>query len=363
MIRVFYITHSRLSFMRAHTRNILKTSEALNMVSGISVQIVSSGKEQKSFDEIQKIHGVRAPLEYAFAPRIIWYVLRNRTWFDVLYFRDPKLFGVAFFARFFLGKKVVFEIHGNKESKLLIPLWVACFWISHGAIFITDRLRTWYRPRTKPWITVHANAPDFTVVPESAEQKLGRKKQLGLPEHKSVLLYVGSGFWYRLDVLIAMMRFLPDACFLVLAGLKENEIQNLSLYAEEKKVTNRVRFLSRIEPRAVPQYLLAADILLNSYTDYLFDGGVSSKLYEYLATGVPIISHCAGANDEILRHEENALIVNSGDPRDYAAAVERILDDPVLREKLGTQARRDSAMYTWEKRAERITLLLKKIIA
>jgi glycosyltransferase involved in cell wall biosynthesis len=362
MIRVLYITRARLSFSRGHTRNIVKTAEALNAIANISVHVVSSNTDILSFQEITTKHGVTKNFAYDSAQPLFVYILKHRSSFDVLYFRDPKLFYVAFVARFLLRKKVVFEIHGNKEWKSLVLLWLASFWIAHGALFITDRLRKWYNPRCKPWILVHVSAPDniYSKGPLPSREEL--RDALRLPRDACILLYLGSAFWYRLDVFIAMMPYVPERCVLVLAGLKDDEIPALASCAKEKKVQTRVRFVGRVEPKNVPNYLFAADVLLNSYTDHIFDGGVSSKLYEYLAIGVPIISYSAGANDEVLQHEHNALLVDSSAPRDYASAVTRVMEDATLARQLGAQAKRDSLQYTWEKRAERIVLLLQKVM-
>ncbi|MDX1502758.1 MAG: glycosyltransferase, partial [Thermoanaerobaculia bacterium] len=58
---------------------------------------------------------------------------------------------------------------------------------------------------------------------------------------------------------------------------------------------------------------------------------------------------------EVLRHHENALLVEPGRPDARAEAIERLRDDSDLRRRLGETARRDLvAGHTWDRRAERV---------
>jgi glycosyltransferase involved in cell wall biosynthesis len=75
------------------------------------------------------------------------------------------------------------------------------------------------------------------------------------------------------------------------------------------------------------------------------------KLFDYMAAGVPIVASDLPALREVLRHEENALLARPGDPDAFAAAVRRLLADPVLAARLGRQARADVDGYSWDARA------------
>jgi glycosyltransferase involved in cell wall biosynthesis len=50
----------------------------------------------------------------------------------------------------------------------------------------------------------------------------------------------------------------------------------------------------------------------------------------------------------LVRHERNGLVVPAGDEAALAGALRRLHDDPALRERLGAQARRDVAPYTFD---------------
>jgi D-inositol-3-phosphate glycosyltransferase len=51
--------------------------------------------------------------------------------------------------------------------------------------------------------------------------------------------------------------------------------------------------------------------------------------------------------------EQNGLLLDSHDPRDWAAAVRRVLLDDALRARLSEGARAGAARFSWEDTAER----------
>jgi glycosyltransferase involved in cell wall biosynthesis len=70
---------------------------------------------------------------------------------------------------------------------------------------------------------------------------------------------------------------------------------------------------------------------------------------EAMAAGTPVIVSDTGGLDEIVSHNINGLKVKAGDYLDLAKAIKLILHDPVLADKLSTNARRQiKDEYTWE---------------
>lgn len=81
--------------------------------------------------------------------------------------------------------------------------------------------------------------------------------------------------------------------------------------------------------------------------------GTRLKVLEAMAMGKAIVSTPIGAEGIELRDGENALLAD--DPRDFAAAVRRLLDDPGLRRRLGSAARRTAErLYGWDAIGERL---------
>jgi glycosyltransferase involved in cell wall biosynthesis len=56
-----------------------------------------------------------------------------------------------------------------------------------------------------------------------------------------------------------------------------------------------------------------------------------------------------GGNREILTNEENALLVPFGDSESFVAAVNRVLNDPVLGERLSGMASTNLEHFAWNR--------------
>jgi glycosyltransferase involved in cell wall biosynthesis len=76
------------------------------------------------------------------------------------------------------------------------------------------------------------------------------------------------------------------------------------------------------------------------------------KMFEYLATGVPVVSSDLPALKEVLRDGENCILVPPHKPDAWTAAVDRLLADPNLARFIGANAHKNYRNhYSWSQRA------------
>lgn len=367
MVTILYITRAKLSLSRAQNWNILKTAEAIQKEDTFNITVASFAPETVEEKQILVDKGIAHLFKLDVSDQkrsLIRYLKIHRNEFDILYLRDPFLIHIILYAKFFLRKKIIFEAHGSYEWRYSVPFWFISVRLAHGAIFITNALRLWYGLIKKPWLVVHTNAIDpdiFNVIPKNKQEKDILRARIGFADDRRILLYTGSTAWYDVEVLVAMLKFLPEIYILVLIGLKDDEIKTITKSAEILNVRERVETRRRIRTNEIPEYLMAADVLLNP-PSITYPSSISSKLYEYLASGTPIVSYPAGANTEILRHEENAIIVRSRLPKDFAAAVLLVERDQRFTNQLVSCALRDARQYTWHARALKITAFISRII-
>jgi glycosyltransferase involved in cell wall biosynthesis len=87
--------------------------------------------------------------------------------------------------------------------------------------------------------------------------------------------------------------------------------------------------------------LAALDVLVHASADEPF----GRILAEAAAAGLPAVAFASGAAPEIVVHERTGLLVTPGDPEALAAAIRRLLGDPVLRRSLGEAARHHAAEH------------------
>lgn len=84
--------------------------------------------------------------------------------------------------------------------------------------------------------------------------------------------------------------------------------------------------------------------------------GIPVALMEAMATGAAVVSTTVSGIPELVRHEENGLVVAPGDAVALADALQRLLADGALRRKLGAAARQTVARE-FDARTEADTLL------
>jgi len=65
---------------------------------------------------------------------------------------------------------------------------------------------------------------------------------------------------------------------------------------------------------------------------------LSNVILEAMAASVPVLAYDVGGNGELV-NAERGQTVRAGDEDAFAAAVERLLERPALREQLGRNAR------------------------
>lgn len=70
-----------------------------------------------------------------------------------------------------------------------------------------------------------------------------------------------------------------------------------------------------------------------------YSEGVPKFLLEAAACGKPIVASKIPGCSEVVRHEENGLLVNVGDAKGLGKAIIRLLDDPELRRRMGARGR------------------------
>jgi glycosyltransferase involved in cell wall biosynthesis len=79
------------------------------------------------------------------------------------------------------------------------------------------------------------------------------------------------------------------------------------------------------------------------------------KMFEYLGSGVPIISSDLPALREVLTDGRNALLVAPDDRDAWLGALDRLVSDPELAGRLGAQGHSDYLeRFTWDTRAKQL---------
>lgn len=178
--------------------------------------------------------------------------------------------------------------------------------------------------------------------------------------YRATVMYVGSLYPGRgTDLLLKAARRLPDLIFVFIGG-RPDEIAAHEREARELGLEN-VRFLGRFPNSQIPGYMKVADILVAPYTENCeaIDGTriieylSPTKLFEYMAAQKPIVATNVGSIREVIRHEENGLLV-SPDIEGIVSSLRRIIDEPELANCLASAAKAESRSRTWDARIAQV---------
>jgi len=206
--------------------------------------------------------------------------------------------------------------------------------------------------------------PNAGVVPDGAHvpaQPTAPRAAKGDPGVEAVVGYAGHLYpWKGIDVLIEALSKLPACRGLVVGGLDGEPDLARARALADRLAPGRVTFAGMVEPPQVAALLQQADVLVLPNIASRISSAYTSplKLFEYMASGRPVIASDLPALREVLRPESNAVLVEPGSADALAGAVRRLVADPALGRRLAAQAWTDMAGYSWDTRAERLEALL-----
>lgn len=189
---------------------------------------------------------------------------------------------------------------------------------------------------------------EYTI--PSPEEKMRLKRKLGV-EGKTVLLFVGFDYYPNLIAARYLLRLsekLPPNCVLFIVGSVGNSLQ-------EAHVPDKIVVTGYVED--VKPYFQVADIALNPIT---IGGGSNIKMFEYMASGLPVITTPLGARGITgVKNYENIII---SEPKKFLENLRELIENQELRESIGRRARELAIRkYSWETLAEKELEVLHRV--
>lgn len=192
----------------------------------------------------------------------------------------------------------------------------------------------------------------------SRKSQKEQKKRLMLPFENFLIGYVGGfksvGLEKGISTMIKALPFLDRKVVMVFVGGSKKEIEDYFLLAKSEKVEDRCLFVGKQPFRKVVSYEQAMDILVIPYPDekHFRDYGFPMKVWEYLASGRPIVYSDLEIIAEVLRGK--ATPFRSGDSRSLSEVIKFISGDWVDAQIQAKKNLQKITAYTWEARATNI---------
>ncbi len=187
-------------------------------------------------------------------------------------------------------------------------------------------------------VALGTGSPKIRPLPEAEIRRL-----LGADERRIVLSACAKRPHKNLARLIGAQALIPAGRrpLLVLAGYPTPYEDELRRRAAELAVADEVRFLGWIDqPTLEGLYAAAGCCVFASLYE-----GFGLPVLEAMARGVPVACSARGALAEVAG--DAAVLVDPLSERSIAAAIERLLGDPVEAQRLRAAGRERAARFSW----------------
>ena len=190
--------------------------------------------------------------------------------------------------------------------------------------------------------------------------KAGARKRLGLPADGPLITFVGRIQPLKApDVMLRAVAVLLERrpelrsslTVAVVGGPSGSGLErpdSLVRLAEELGIDRQVRFVPPVaQDELVDWYAASTLVCVPSYNE-----SFGLVAIEAQATGTPVVAAAVGGLTTAVRNDYSGLLVDDHEPASYAAAFERVLLEPGLRDRLAAGAEQQAQQFGWDRTAD-----------
>ena len=209
--------------------------------------------------------------------------------------------------------------------------------LSSCSRFLADEVRAHFG--IQKTVQVIPNGIDLELFDKSEHIDVRRK--FNLPKNRPIILFSGrmerrKGINLCPEVVAAILERHEVAFVFAGQDLFDYMSTTFLPLLRGKVLKGSLHYLGKLQLPDVRACLLAADVF---FAPSLWENCPYSCL-EAMAASCAIVSADQGGMPELIRHGESGLLAQSGNPASYIDTLEQVIQDPALRVRLGTAARR-----------------------
>jgi glycosyltransferase involved in cell wall biosynthesis len=213
-----------------------------------------------------------------------------------------------------------------------------------------EKVRVLTNGTTRAWLEAGGSEPDRTELGPDADDGF-------------VWTYAGNvGLSQDLETAIEAARELGPGFSLRILGTGASLDRLKQLAAE--RAPGLVRFHEPVQPVAAARFARASDALLVPLADVPATGrSIPIKLYDFCATGRPVIVAAPGEPARIAREAGCGLVVPPGDPDALAAAVRQLRAEPALAARLGAAGIAFARVHLRDSQVPALEALIESVVS
>ena len=162
-----------------------------------------------------------------------------------------------------------------------------------------------------------------------------------------------KGFDLLIDLVPEIVKEIPDYK-LIIVGEGPEQVSIVERI-KASPAQDHIRFIPGLEQRKLWEYMRASDIFVLN-TDY---EGLPHIVIEAQMLGLPVITTPAGGNTEVVKHNENGMLVEFNNKDEIKNAILELLRDKDKGLKLAMNARKGLDKFSQEKMIREVVKVLK----
>ncbi len=229
-------------------------------------------------------------------------------------------------------------LHDGSAARLAYRLEAMCYRRAWRVSAQTREIRTDIERRFPDVRTLDFSGGADTALFDPARRDDDLRRRL-LGDAPVVAVYAGlHGIAQGLDVLLDAAEQLRHRSDLTIAFVGDGPVRHELEASRARRGLENVRFVGPQPRKVMPALLASSDIAIVSVRQGI--QAFPSKLYEAMASGVPIVLVAEGEVVEMVESTGSGLTVAPGDGEGTARALEALADAPDERARLGASARR-----------------------
>lgn len=279
----------------------------------------------------------------------------------IVYSRDElPLFFLGFFK-----KNICWEAHTSRYNFIIGWLLRNC----PHVVTISRGLTNFFSAKgfARDKFAIMPDGVDLEPFSSFSVDKATLRQKLVLPLDRKIIGYIGKyktmGLDKGVDTLIESFFQVNNICsstFLLLVGINPSELDDIEKFFLKLGINRgSYKIVPHLSHGQVLAYLKVADVLVMNYPNQSHYAHFMSplKLFEYLASGTPIVTTDLPVVREIVSEKE-VFWVEPDNLRSLAHGILEALNNPNLAKQKAVAGKGLVANYTWFKRAGRILTFL-----
>lgn len=303
---------------------------------------------------------------FSTGPRMLWEVCKRPSK-AILHLHDPELLLIGWFFKI-LGFKVIYDVHEDLPKDISAKNWIPKI-IRKPLSYITRQLEFILTAPLDGVVTVTPTIQRrFTHVKNVLVRNfpkldlfLNNKPALA----KEYVIYVGDIRMIRgaKEMVLAMQNANDLDLKLKLGGrIYPNDFRKELLQIDK---AGRVEFLGWVSHYKIPEVLgkaLCGLVVLHPSGGY--EEAFPVKLFEYMASGIPVIASDFPVWRKIIEEADCGLMVNPKKPEEIAKAINYLNENPDEANRLGENGRKAAKeYYSWEQEEKKLIQFYREVAA